>query len=166
MYFVESEYENPESPLKLKRFRQFEAIDVFKISKFIGSHNSESYFVINDYYLIFHGRLSPAESTETKMYGLMITNLESNKEICLVKNKEHYFQINIDYKEMKLYCLTAESEVEIYKIETGDLVDIIELKEYTEEIVLSLNADSGKLIIGTIYGTIIEIDEREITKRT
>ena len=96
----------------------------------------------------------------------MITNLESNKEICLVKNKEHYFQINIDYKEMKLYCLTAESEVEIYKIETGDLVDIIELKEYTEEIVLSLNADSGKLIIGTIYGTIIEIDEREITKRT
>ena len=163
LYFMASDYQHPDSVFKLSRFSNFNTEEIWQTNKFIASYNSESYFVINNRYLIFHGRLSPDESTESLMYGLMIADLNSQEEITIVKNKEHYFQINVDYDEMRTYCLTTQSDLEVYKVETGELIEIIDLKEFTEEIVISVNANSGILAIGTIYGSIIKIDVREIT---
>lgn len=163
LYFMESDCQYPKSILKLNRFENLNSKEVWYTKKFIASYNSESYFVVDNTYLVFHGRLSSEESTESLMYGLIIVDFHSQEEISIVKNKEHYYQINVDYDEMKIYCLTSNYEVEVYKILTGKLIDIIDLKEFTDEIVLSINAASGKLIIGTVYGTVIQLNLREIT---
>lgn len=163
LYFIQTNYDHPNSNLKLKRFGEHNSETIFSTTKFIGAYSTQSYFLIDDKYFIFHGRLSPQESSDNKLYGLIASNINTNEELLLIKNKENYFQISVDYESLTIYCLTSVGEIEVYDLKTRQLINIIDLLNYTDEIVISIYVKLRKLILGTIYGSIIEIDVREIT---
>lgn len=163
LYFIEENNDPKDYKILLHLFSSKDDSEiVFKLNKFIGAYNSNSYILIDDKTLILQGRLTNTESEENKLYGVAAYNIYTEKELLMFKTKDPFYEIKInqeDYSE--ICCLTKDGIIEIYSTESNSLVSLIDSNLFTSEKALSIEVEKNELTIGTTLGTIFKVKNYE-----